>query len=421
MVSRRFSVREVWGRRLMIVERFLEWAQTASASQRADGVSALARAYLYSCLGEHDRRAAEIALTAQLDDPSPLVRRALAESFASARQAPRHIIVALAGDQSDIAAPVLARSPLLGDADLMDCAAIGDMFAQAAIALRPNLSAPVCAALAETAGREALIALLVNLAADISEPALRRILERFGQDGETREALLARPHLPASLRSALVSATADALSAFVTGCDWMSAGRAARITREAREKAQIIIAATTDDQGPRQLARHLRQSGQLTAGLVLRALLSGNTSLFEASLSELSGVPVPRAAGYVRDWKSASFAALYARAGLPPALLPAFRAALAAMREVGTPPDAGTAARLSRAMIERVLTSCAAIKGHELDKVMALLRRFEGEAAREEAREATQALRERTRLAAVAPPGYVIDMEAIEAELVRAA
>ena len=278
MVSRRFPVREVWGRRFMIVERFLEWAQTASASQRADGVSALARAYLYSALSEDDRRAAEIALTAQLDDPSPLVRRAMAESFASAREAPRHIVVALACDQSDIAAAILSRSPLLSDADLMDCAAIGDMFAQAAIALRPNLSAIVTAALAETAGREALIALLVNLAADISEPALRRILERFGADGETREALLARPHLPACLRSALVSATADALSAFVTGCDWISAERAARVTREAREKAQIIIAATTDDQGPRQLARHLRQSGQLTAGLVLRALLSGNTA-----------------------------------------------------------------------------------------------------------------------------------------------
>ena len=90
------------------------------------------------------------------------------------------------------------------------------------------------------------------------------------------------------------------------------------------------------------------------------------------------------------------------------------------MREVGTPPDAGAAARLSRAMIERVLTSCAAIKGHELDKVMALLRRFEAEAAREEAREATEALRERNRIAATAPR-FAIDMAAIEAELVRAA
>ena len=402
----------------MIIQKFLEWARTASASQRADGVSALARAYLYSPMEEADRRSAETALTAQLDDRSPLVRRALAESFASASDAPRHIVVALASDQSAIATIVLSRSPLLGDGDLMDCAAIGDIFAQAAIALRPQLSAPVAAALAETAGREAVISLLVNTSADLGEAAMRRILARFSNDGEVREALHARPGLPAALRSELVTCTANALAAFVTACDWVSPERADRVTREAREKAQVIIAATFEGDGACQLARHLRQSGQLTAGLVLRALLSGNTSLFEASLSELSGVALQRVAGSVRDFKGASFAALYARAKLPATLMPAFRAALAAMREVGVPPDAGAAARLSRAMIERVLTSCAAIKGHELDKVMALLRRFEGEAAREDAREAAQALLARP---AIPERTFIIDMDAIEADLLRAA
>ena len=402
----------------MIVHQFLEWSRTAPAGKRADGVSALARAYLYTNMAPDDRRLAEMALTAQLDDGSPLVRRALAESFASARDAPRHIVVALASDQSDIAILVLARSPLLTDADLIDCAAIGDAFAQAAIALRPSLSAQVAAALAEVGAREALISMVVNPGADILEFSMRRVLERFGTDGEMREAILSRPNLPAALRSELVSATAKALSAFVIGCDWISSERAERATREARDKAQIIIAATSDASGPRSLARHLRQSGQLTAGLVLRALLSGNTSLFEAALCELSGQAPQRVAGFARDWRSPSFAALYARAGLPPVLLPAFRAALAAMQELGASRDAGAAARLSRAMIERVLTSCAAIHGTELDKVMALLRRFEAEAAREEARAMTQALRDKaeTPVARIA-----IDFAAIEAELLEAA
>ena len=402
----------------MIVHQFIEWSRTATAAKRADGVSALARAYLYTNMAPDDRRLAEMALTAQLDDASPLVRRALAESFASARDAPRHIVVSLASDQSDIAILVLARSPLLTDADLIDCAAIGDAFAQAAIALRPNLSAQVAAALAEVGAREALISMVVNPGAEILEFSLRRVLERFGTDGEMREALLSRPNLPAALRSQLVSATAKALSAFVIGCDWMTSERAERATREAREKAQIIIAATSEESGPRSLARHLRQSGQLTAGLVLRALLSGNTSLFQAALCELSGQAPQRVAGFARDWRSPSFAALFARAGLPPVLLPAFRAALAAMQELGASRDAGASARLSRAMIERVLTSCAAIHGTELDKVMALLRRFEAEAAREEARAMTEALRE----AAPAPVARIaIDFAAIEAELLEAA
>ena len=322
----------------MIVRRFLAWAATAPAASRAQGARALARAYLTADLGPADRHHAELALTRLLDDPSPLVRRALAESFAGAGDAPHHIVVVLANDQSDIAAPILGRSPLLSDAELIDCAAIGDAFAQAAIALRPRLSAAVAAALAEVGAREALISLAVNPGADLPEFSVRRMLERFGGDGEMREALLSRPHLPAALRADLVAATAQALSAFVTACDWMSDARAARVTREAREKATIIIA--TDAQaeggnGPLKLVAHLRAAGQLTAGLVLRALLSGNRSLFEAALGELSGVPLPRVTGLVRAWHGAGFVALYAKARLPAALLPAFQAALAAQDEIG--------------------------------------------------------------------------------------
>ena len=58
-----------------------------------------------------------------LDDPSPLVRRALAEALAASEEAPPSIIIALPSDQPEIAALVLERSPLLLDADLVDAVA----------------------------------------------------------------------------------------------------------------------------------------------------------------------------------------------------------------------------------------------------------------------------------------------------------
>ncbi|MBL8589511.1 MAG: DUF2336 domain-containing protein, partial [Methylobacteriaceae bacterium] len=151
----------------MLVRRFLTWSLTASAGDRADAASALARAWLYGDLSPEDQREADVAMTTLLDDPSPLVRRALAEAVAGAADAPRHLALALASDQSDVAAIVLTRSMALRDSDLIDCAAIGDAFAQAAIALRPRLSSAVSAAIAEIGAREALIALAVNSGADI--------------------------------------------------------------------------------------------------------------------------------------------------------------------------------------------------------------------------------------------------------------
>jgi uncharacterized protein (DUF2336 family) len=150
------------------------------------------------------------------------------------------------------------------------------------------------------------------------------------------------------------------------------------------------------------LVRCLRAQGQLTAGLALRALVSGNRRLFEATLAELSGVARQRVAGHVANWRGGGFSALYARAGLPPALAPAFRAALAAQEECGFVDKPGDSARLSRLMIERVLTACERDGGESLAPVMSLLRRFEAEAAREEARELSETVARET--AAAAPP-----------------
>ena len=150
---------------------------------------------------------------ALLDDGAAGVRRAIAEVLAASTEAPHPIIVALANDRSDIAALVLGQSPILCDAELIDCAAVSDVVAQAAIAARPRLSAPVAAALAEVGGCMALVALARNREADLPDFSMLRMVQRFGHEGQLREALLARPFLPCTVRSDLVAATARTLSA----------------------------------------------------------------------------------------------------------------------------------------------------------------------------------------------------------------
>ena len=407
----------------MIVGNFLRWARSASAAQRAEGAGALASAFLYSELDADSHREAEIAFLSLVDDASPLVRRALADAFASAARAPRSLISALANDQSDIAAPVLSRSPLLSEAELIDCAAIGDAFAQSAIALRARVPVSVAAALAEVGALEALISLAVNPGADLAEFSMIRMVERFGDDGDMREALLSRPDLPASVRSALVEAATASLTTFVVDCGWLSPERAARLSRETRDKANVIIVAeTTSEQGRhglRSFTAHLRRSGQLTASLVLRALLSGRRDLFEAALVELSRLSEDRVLGQLRNFRGAGFAALYVKAGLPPQFLPAFRAALEAEREFGALHKGAGEAQLCLAMIERVLTVCTELNDGELDRLMALLRRFEMEAALEAARERAPQLAEQTWEPRLAAPQ--IDMLALEAALAEAA
>lgn len=374
----------------MIVSQFQAWAETASEPSRADGVSALARALLYSNLDADQSQAAVVALAGYLDDPSPLVRRALADAFASAIDAPRAIVLALAEDEPSIASIVLSRSPVLGDAELIDCAAAVDDTAQAAIASRPYLSAVVAAALAEVGSARALLALAENLDADLPEFAMMRMIERHGDRAELRSALLARGNLPIEIRFELVAITARELAVFVAGRGWTARGRIERAAREATEKAAIAIAAATDESGewpPSEtdlaaLAAHLRDAGRVTPALALRALLSGNREFFNAMLSDLSGTAVSRVKGLTRAYDSMGFAALYRKSGLPAALLPAFRIALGALKDW----DSRACDCLYLPLVIYVHDQCALASGGAFDKLLVLLRRFEAEASRDEAR-----------------------------------
>jgi uncharacterized protein (DUF2336 family) len=370
----------------MIVRQFLQWLRTAPAGERADATSALARAYLYSDMSYEDRAACEGAMIMLLDDPSPLVRLALAEALASSELAPPAIIHALSADQQEVAKPILERSPLLLDADLVDLVATGGPVIQAAIAQRPFLPRSISAAIAEIGSAEASLLLLENMDADIAPFSVERIAHRFGHLAAIRETLLEFDDLPAAIRQALVIKLSETLAGFVVAREWLAEDRALRVTREACEKATVTLAAETPYHEVRPLIRHLRETGQLTAGLILRALLSGNLTMFEEALADLSGLPLSRVEGLIHDKGSAGFRALYEKAGLPHATFPAFREAITAMHEDYISVEPGGAARLRRRMIERVLTRCETMEQGDIDPLLMLLRRFATEAAREEAR-----------------------------------
>jgi uncharacterized protein (DUF2336 family) len=369
----------------MIVRHFLSWVRTAPAGERAEATRALARALLFSDLNPDDRAAAEGALLMMLDDASPLVRQAMAEVFSNHADAPAEIVRALAADQFAIAAPLLEQSPLLLDADLVDLAATGSRETQCAIARRSRLPAAVSAAIAEVGDPAACLELIENPGAEIAMMSLHRIVERCGHIAPIREALLASGNLPSATRLALVAKLSDVLVKFVTDRRWLSAERAGQLAEDACERSTVNIAAGSEGSDLGRLVAHLRGSGQLTPGLLLRSLLCGRLELLHAALVELTGLSDRRIGGILLDREGAGLSALLSRAGFPIKMLPAFRIALDAVHATGFVATLDGVARLRSRVIERVLTSCAADSATS-DALLTLLRRYQTESVREEAR-----------------------------------
>src|SRR3954454_8829624 len=369
----------------MIVRQFISWIRTAPAGERAEATRALARAWLISDLTDDDRAAAEGALLMLLDDASPLVRQAMAEVFARSAEAPAAIVQGLALDQPSVALPVLEHSPLLIDADLVDIIATGDCETQCAIARRINLPASVGAAIAEVGSPAAALELIENADAELAPFSWDRIVERHGHLAAIRESMLVLEDLPAATRVALVAKLSDTLAQFVIARNWLSADRAGRIASEARDRSTVNIAARSRGDDICGLVRHLRATAQLNAGLILRALLSGNLELFNYALSELTGLPQARVAALLHGRAGAGVQALLTRAGLPESTFAAFRVALEASYETGFVDTQGGPAKLQRRMVERVLTQCETDQ-QAAQPLLILLRRFAAESAREEAR-----------------------------------
>ncbi len=396
----------------MMVRSYLEWSLSASTQERAEAVGILADVYLDGELSPPERRDAEAALILALDDPAPAIRRVLALKLGASERTPRPIIAALIEDLPDIASVVIANSPLVTDPALVDLLALGDPMTQIAIAQRQHVSPNVCAAVAEVALVEAIVALIQNDGAEMQMSSLNLLLGRFPDHSVLREALLERGDLPVDIRMVLVKGVAEQLTEFAKDCGWLSDVRASRLTADCTESSAITVATEAESDEMIDLVRALRCSGRLTPQLLLRSLLSGETRLLAASLADLAGVAHDKASGFVHARGGMGFRALYRKAGMPQRLEPAFEAALSAWHEFGMAQvEPG---RLSRQMVERVLTSVSAFEDTEMDKLMALLLRYQAEAAREEARQAVAVI-----VAGTAPPA-ALEQDDLEQRLQEA-
>jgi Uncharacterised protein conserved in bacteria (DUF2336) len=267
---------------------------------------------------------------------------------------------------------------VLTDADLVDCVMTGDFPTQTTLARRPNLPPRATAALAEIGQFDAVLALVGNLGVDLPAQLLGRIFDHFGHDTSLRDALLARPALPATLRARIAVVAAKDLA--VEASQWMSASRAERFAREARDQAICTIASSCRPDEGAELTRALRAAGALTPALLLRSLLGGERGLFAGALTELSGLPPSRVASFVLEPQGQGFAALTRRAGLKPSILPAFRAALAAIKTHAWALGDG----LKLSLVQKVIDDCERRDDPALAKVQALLWRFAAEAAKAE-------------------------------------
>jgi uncharacterized protein (DUF2336 family) len=119
-----------------------------------------------------------------------------AERLATAREAPTYLVRLLALDEPEVAGPVLAKSPVFLDADLLAFVQRGGSERLTAIARRSALSKQLQAALIASADPKVVLALLTNRTLTLSSAALASTLALARKDEAIAEIVIERTDMP---------------------------------------------------------------------------------------------------------------------------------------------------------------------------------------------------------------------------------
>lgn len=224
------------------------------------------------------------------------IRHRLSERLADADWAPSALINIMALDEIDIARPIIARSPVLQDHDLIRLLVQATLEHQIEIARRPNLRAPVVEAIISRDEPAVLTALASNDTAEISPDAMGRLVNRSRDVVALRSPLARHPKLSTDLAEQLYLLVGRALRDALMARFNLDAAKMQDAVDEALRAAHR--GETVSDVGPvevdedreemeRSLIEKLDSAGQLRPGYLLRVLREGRLQLFVMALARL--------------------------------------------------------------------------------------------------------------------------------------
>lgn len=346
--------------------------------QRAKVVSQLAVDFDSGRLSPAEWQMALEIMRAMAADAEQMVRIAVAESLKHSDNLPRELALKLAKDDVVVAQPILEHSLVLTDDDLISILADGNGAKQVSIARRPVVSEVVASAIIDTGNAAAVSTLVSNEGAELSEPLLKKTLDRYSKFETVKTAMVHRSELPVTITERLVSLVSEKLKLTLAARHKLPVDLATDIILDARERATVgLLSKDASSEDTHALVQQLHASGRLTSSLVLRALCSGDVGFVEDAMAELAGTSVDKASLLIHDAGKLGLKAIYTKCGFPPALYPAFRVAVDVIDETGLDGGEHDRERFARRVIERVLTQYQDIDVSDLDYLLGKLKRLE--------------------------------------------
>ncbi len=268
-------------------------------------------------LSEHERALMSDILGKLISQVEVDIRKELANTLANPGIDLPDIAKILANDDVEIARPLLERSNLLKDPDLIEIIRMRTDEHRMAIAMREEVSESVSNALVEFGGEDVIEGLLNNHDSQLSKRAMEYLVAESRRVDRFQEPLLGRADLPGDLAYRMYW--------------WVSAALRKKILTDysvdpvifeqaVKRAAGAVLTDQGDDQSAyvraQRLVRRMKESGELSVQFLLNALRQQRVAVFVAGMGELGHINFRTAWRIFSDKGGESFAVLAKAVGI---------------------------------------------------------------------------------------------------------
>lgn len=280
------------------VEQLLDLARDKSVDGRTRLVQIVGDLFFddASVLSERERILMTDILRQLIHDVEMTVRKALAERLSEEPGAPPELVRTLANDQVEVAHPILLKSTVLQDIELIEIVQHRTLEHQLAIAMRDTLSVAVSDALVDTGNAKVIQTLIENPTAKISETTLEHLVEESKLREPYQEPLLDRPDMSPHLAKRMYWWVSAALRQHIVEHFKVDT---ADLDEKIESTIQDILSEDPSDPDVKKgngkkkskpVLMSPNEERKITPQLLLQVLRKGEIAMFESLFSQLTGL-----------------------------------------------------------------------------------------------------------------------------------
>jgi len=231
------------------------------------------------------------------------VREELANCLSSEDSAPRDLIMRLAQDEISVAKPIIEKSSILNDDDLVMIAETKSQDHLMAMTRRTDISETVTDALVNHGSDQVLEGVVRNSGARISQTTMVRVVERSQDNEQIQAPLIERPDLPFEMMQSMFDQVSMDLKQKILKqtkeiapekLEEMLSSVRAKFDRKGRVRKRVLSK-------PELFVQDLEDKGQLNESILVTLIRSNKYPEFLVAFSKLTNIDISTAKRLAQD------------------------------------------------------------------------------------------------------------------------